>query len=739
MPIISYYTNAKNNTGTTADLDSEIKKIRDGGYKDIANKYRAMIKQHGKDDAKSRDFKASRVPAITVSGLFPKKRRAAELGEHSGFIAMDFDEIKDLSEARKTLMRDQYTYALFTSVSGGGLCAIVPIEKAKHSDAFFGLEHYYFKNYGYQVDQSGKDVSRCRFVSYDPEAGFNPDAKRFKEYLPKPKGRKPNIKPVISSDADLEHVIRQIEANKIDLTQDYSTWVNLAFAFQSEYGQQGEDYFIRISQFHPGFDEDKARRKYRSCTGATKTTIATFYYHAKQAGCDTITETSRHVAKIAKYAKKRRAKPEDAIKQLAEMDNIPPERSEKIVQSVYDSAELFKSADEDEDTVSKIEECIRREFKIVYNEVTLKYEQEDKPLTDRDFNSIYIYIKKLIPEATKDLVMSCIDSDITPVVNPIHDWLKSAKYEGDGFIRLLSDTIETPTGMNHDHFFPNYSYHFIRKWMIGAVAMWMKKHSPLMLVLAGAKQNTGKTHWFRYLLPDHMQKYFGEAELTGDKDENLMMCNKMIILNDEMSNKSKRDITVMKKLCSTQWFNLRKPYGRLSEDFRRIAALAGTSNSLEVISDPTGNRRIIPIEVLSINQQAYNSIDKNALWAEAYKAYKAGEEYHLSSADIKKLDESTETFQEASLEAELVSKYFAIPQYAGTGEYMSNSEIKAKIEILTHQRLNQRKLGMELKALGFEKKSIRTDSGKVKQGYLVVEREAHQRSALSKVPDMDNY
>lgn len=728
MPTISYYTNAKDNTGTTAELDAELKKIRDGEYQNIVTQYRALIKQYGKDDERSKNFKASQVPAITVSGLFPQKRRGADLGEHSGYIAMDFDDIEDIAEARKTLMQDQYTYAVFTSISGGGLCAVVPIERAKHRDAFLGLERYYFKQYGYQVDQSGKDVSRCRFVSYDPETAFNPDARRFKEYIPKQKGRKPKIKPVISSDEDLEHVLRQIEANRIDLTEDYSTWVNLAFAFQSEYQQQGEDYFIRVSQFHPGFDEEKARRKYRSCTGATKTTIATFYYHAKQAGCDTVTDTSRHVAKIAKYAKKRRAKPEDAVKQLAEMDNIPPERSEKIVQSVYDSAELFRTADEDEDTVTKIEDCIRREFKIVYNEVTLKYEQDDKPLTDRDFNTIYIYIKKLIPEATKDLVMSCIDSDITPVVNPVHDWLRNAKYEGSGFIRQLADTIETPTGLSHENFFPNYAYHFIRKWMIGAVAMWMKKHSPLMLVLAGATQNTGKTHWFRYLLPNKMQKYFGEAELTGDKDENLMMCNKMMILNDEMSNKTKRDITVMKKLCSTQWFNLRKPYGRLSEDFRRIAALAGTSNSLEVISDPTGNRRIIPIEVLSINHEAYNAIDKDALWAEAYKAYLDGEEYQLGAHDIKKLESSTEAFQEASLEAELVAKYFALPKKGDEGEYMSNSEIKARIEVLTHQRLNQRKLGMELKALGFEKRSMRTESGKVKQAYQVVLKHGNSKS-----------
>jgi predicted P-loop ATPase len=230
------------------------------------------------------------------------------------------------------------------------------------------------------------------------------------------------------------------------------------------------------------------------------------------------------------------------------------------------------------------------------------------------------------------------------------------------------------------------------------VAMWHKHHSPLMFVLAGFAQNTGKTHFFRYLLPNELQPYFAEAELTGDKDENLLMCNKLMIMNDEMSNKSKRDITMVKKLCSAQWFNLRRPYGRTSEDFRRIATLAGTSNDLALLNDPSGNRRIIPIDVLSIDHSAYNAVDKVNLWVEAYKAYKAGESFHLSSQDIKTLESNTEEFEEPSAESEGIIAYFE----PGDSQYLTNTAIKSYIEIRMKQRLSAKKLGMELKRLGFE-------------------------------------
>src|SRR5690625_848416 len=174
-------------------------------------------------------------------------------------------------------------------------------------------------------------------------------------------------------------------------------------------------------------------------------------------------------------------------------------------------------------------------------------------------NSVYLDVKKVIPKVNKDLVFSVIDSDRTPSVNPLKEFFKRNSHRNPkSAIRELAESIDTPTGLTQDNFCPNFAEIFIRKWMIGAVAMWHGKMSPLMLVLAGSKQNTGKTHTLRYILPDELQPYFGESELTGDKDENLLMCNKAIILNDEMSNKSKRDLTVMKKLCSVQWFNLRR-------------------------------------------------------------------------------------------------------------------------------------------------------------------------------------
>lgn len=715
MSTVSLYQNVKSHSSLEVELNSIFKAIKEGKWKNLSEEYRAK---------KDKSIKVEKVPAVTVSGTFPDKRKASMIDQHSGFIAMDFDEIENLPELFYELSDDPYTYALFRSISGQGLCAIVKINGSKHKESFEGLERYYLQNYSVGVDPSCKDVSRLRFVSYDPALVINQNSQVFKDYIKKPKGRKAKVKPVFSSNDDVEFVIKQIEAKKIDITADYSTWVEIAFALYSEYGEAGEEYFHRVSQFHPDYDERQTSIKYKSARGGGAISISTFFHYAKLNGLDITTPKSKTIQRSAIYARKGGRTQEQVISQLKEVDGIDPSESKDIVKKVFE-AESSPELETDDDLIGQLEDWIRRERQILYNEVTLKYEENGVPLVDRDFNTIFLDAKKIISKASKDLVFTVIDSDRTKTVNPLQDFFKQySNRKPKGLIEKLAETINTPTGMKGTDFMPDFAHTFIKKWMVGAVAMWHGKHSPLMLVLVGSKQNTGKTHWFRYLLPDELRMYYAESELTGDKDENLLMCNKALIMNDEMSNKSRKDITIMKQLCSKQYFNLRKPYGKSNEDFRRIATLAGTSNSLEILSDPTGNRRILPIEVESIDHDKYNSIDKIDLWVEAYDEFMNGYQFALTNDDIHLLNSHTFEFEEPSPEGELIMKFFRVPDKNDiTADYMTNTEIKAYCEVRTQQKLSNRKLGLELKSLGFEQ-TIRKHEGRVQRLYHVLKTDA---------------
>ncbi len=179
------------------------------------------------------------------------------------------------------------------------------------------------------------------------------------------------------------------------------------------------------------------------------------------------------------------------------------------------------------------------------------------------------------------------------------------------------------------------------------------------MVLVGG-QGTGKTEFFRRLLPKELKKYHADSKLDNGKDDELLMTEKLLISDDEFGGKNKTEGKRFKELTSRDTFDLRKAYDRQNRTYKRLAVLCGTSNELDILTDDSGNRRTIPIEISAkIDRDIYNSIDKKALLLEVYHLYKSGERHTLEDDETALLNEQTDKkHKQISSEAELVLKYF---------------------------------------------------------------------------------
>ena len=238
----------------------------------------------------------------------------------------------------------------------------------------------------------------------------------------------------------------------------------------------------------------------------------------------------------------------------------------------------------------------------------------------------------------------------------------------------------------------------------------------------------GKTNFFRGLLPDELKPYYAESSLDEGKDAEILMTQKAIICDDEYEGKNKQDYKRLKAFLSKQFFSIRKPYGRITEDLMRIAVLCGTSNEEEIINDPTGNRRIIPVPVTAIDWDKYKQIDKTALWMEIYNEWKkSGDDWMMTKAEVVALNKLTTRNTQVSQEEEAIWMFFDHPSNGGYVDAMTNTEIKNFIEMNTRLRLSQTKLGLVLKKCGFEKFD-RKIGGIKKQVYEVVKRSGAQNA-----------
>lgn len=376
--------------------------------------------------------------------------------------------------------------------------------------------------------------------------------------------------------------------------------------------------------------------------------------------------------------------------------------------------------------IQDIEGLLKDSYKLRRNAITRRIENCCKPLTEEDFNTIFIEVNKKFGNTKSETVKRLIYSSFTKTYNPIIEFFN--KHKGRKPSGAIDDLFDTITSDNYE-----YSRYFGRKWLVSIIASVYGQHSPLMLVLSGKEQNTGKTEWLRRLLPNELHDparpypdYYAESKLDAGKDDEIMMTQKLIIMDDEMGGKSKKDEKRLKELLSKQTFSLREPYGHINVDLARLAVLCGTTNEEMILNDPTGNRRIIPITVYGINQKDYNGINKIDVMMEAFNLYHAGYDYNLNKADIERLNDATAKFNQYSLEYELITKYFCRGDYNdnphasdGIKEEMTCTEMKNFLETSTLQKLDLIRMGRELSRLGYNQQ-IKYVNGSTKRLYNVI-------------------
>lgn len=234
--------------------------------------------------------------------------------------------------------------------------------------------------------------------------------------------------------------------------------------------------------------------------------------------------------------------------------------------------------------IQEVQDWLYTSNSIIRNSITGSYETQGIELKEEDLNTIYITAKKLYPTLSKDLLLSILFSNHTQSYNPILSYLEVIIWDKKDRVIDLCNVITTDTGDL------NYRVAIVQAWLLGIIeSVYIHKPNVLQLIFAGL-QNTGKSHFFINLLPAILQNYFAYSQLDKGKDDEILMCQSLLILDDEYSGKSKQDAKMLKRLQSAESFSLRPPYGKTNVKFKRLATLCATSNETELLNDPTGNR-----------------------------------------------------------------------------------------------------------------------------------------------------
>lgn len=649
-------------------LRDYINDVRSGKYINEIIDVRNALQKFGKGKEYSEAKKNLPLATACCTIKAGHTRGKNNISEMNGFYLADIDDDVD-DQLFNELKNDKYTCVIHRSAGGKGVCIFVKINPKKFLESFYDLAQYYLDNYNISIDEACKDEARARFVSYDPYIFENPSSQKFISTYKKPR-EKPRQEYLFAED-DFGRIIKELEG--LDICQgDYKRYLDIGFAIASKFGQSGFGYYDSICRGGDKYDQKRIERDYsRFCKGGQEgITIATLYHYAKEAGVDVVSKSTKEAiekVRISKATKKQIEKPTDLEAQIIKI-----------------GASILKQ-DSGEDLDSKVLSFVSQEWQPLFNEFNGLIEVLGCVLDDRTLNTISIQASAYCEQdVTPQRVMKCLNSYATKSENKVTSYLKNLEYKGDGFIKKYIDLIEPKKEINVAYF---------TSWMVGMMnnihrSKISDKISPLTIVLAGGRQGIGKSTWCRQILPKDFEDYFVEGKIEETRDFKFRMCRNIIMYDDEFGGVGAKDVKNFKSVSDMSVAVDRKSYGINDSRELRKVSLLGSTNELDILKDPTGNRRILPIRVDSIDYEGCMNFDSNAMLAEAYKMYLDGFEWVIrKEEDLELMRLENESFYENDeIEDIFFSKfsleetpYFNVRKVLNKGEILklfSNTNIK---------------------------------------------------------------
>lgn len=357
-------------------------------------------------------------------------------------------------------------------------------------------------------------------------------------------------------------------------------------------------------------------------------------------------------------------------------------------------------------------------------------------MDDNIENSLWIEMEEDGLQTQQPRLHSLINSDFSEKYNPLLDYL-TALPAWDGktdYIQMLADRIHIADTDGAHHTQEDFRY-FFKKWFVAMVVTWVTDTvvGQTILIFVG-KGGLFKTTFFDKLLPKVLHDYFINESTASYTDKDFMeaMASKALMCLDEFETAFGKNLSAFKSCVTKLFFSIRRPYDKYRTELPHRAAMCGTSNSVQIISEEE-NRRYSPWLIESIDSPIDHPIDYQHVYAQAValgkevmerqRKHEDGWVFWLTTEDIEVMREHNKMFMISNYMEDQILRYYRVPGKDVEARYIKfrySSEILERIGgcPALSRYIYQQNLASTLLRLGFERK--RRSKG---MGWFVIEKE----------------
>lgn len=662
------------------------------------------------------------MPGITASALMDGQgKQVANILKPTYWLAVDIDKIPDekMQEVIAKADKDPYVMARYVTASGHGLRILArykpfddpEVTAVELFDVVVRKAMDYFSILlGVPADEKCCDITRMCGLAHDPTAYFcwnskpfeleSKDIKRlyFKKSMAEKYERRSNRRRKPSQKmVSLAKHIPTIDEAAASIEKLLETWGK---AFEPS---RHNDYVYNFGLTCLKYDIDQkeatdyADQHFSAQYPKTVSVMNQAYKHQEQRG------TWQFMRKGESYGKK------PSIKMLKQWLSMRYEFHRNEVTGYY-------------------EVCSRDVLKGKFHSWTR--------MDDNIENSLWIEMEEDGLQTLLPRLHSLINSDFSEKYNPLLDYL-TALPAWDGktdYIQMLADRIHIADTDGAHHTQEDFRY-FFKKWFVAMVVTWVTDTvvGQTILIFVG-KGGLFKTTFFDKLLPKILHDYFINESTASYTDKDFMeaMASKALMCLDEFETAFGKNLSAFKSCVTKLFFSIRRPYDKYRTELPHRAAMCGTNNSVQIISEEE-NRRYSPWLIESIDSPIDHPIDYQHVYSQAValgkevmerqRKHEDGWVFWLTTEDIEVMREHNKMFMISNYMEDQILRYYRVPGKDVEARYIKfrySSEILERIGgcPALSRYIYQQNLASTLLRLGFERK--RRSKG---MGWFVIEKE----------------
>ena len=270
-------------------------------------------------------------------------------------------------------------------------------------------------------------------------------------------------------------------------------------------------------------------------------------------------------------------------------------------------------------------------------------------------------------------VRNFLESDYIKNYNPIEEYLFQCydKWDGKDHIRALARTVPTANPHWADWFYT---------WFLGMVDQWRgyshRQYGNSVAPLLISKQGYNKSTFCRRLLPPELQWGYSDNLILSEKRQVYQAMAQFMVINLDEFNQISSQVQqgFLKNLIQLPTLKYKPPYGSHVMEFPRLASFIATSNMKDILSDPSGNRRFIGVELTGPIDVSVRP-NYQQLFAQALSALNNGEKSYFDAQQVKLIMKSNSQFEIIQPIDQYFQLYFELVEDEKEGDYLTAAEI----------------------------------------------------------------